>query len=79
MQPSENGNCGDAAQALDRPFERAIFIQSQMRTRLIVVPGMRPHSGTADPTRAELSGATRARREEGNARAGDRRRAHHRV
>jgi hypothetical protein len=31
------GICGDAAKALDRPFERAIFIQSQMRTRLIVL------------------------------------------
>src|SRR6516162_1904372 len=37
VQASQNGNCGDAAKALDRPFEWAIFIQSQMRTRLIVI------------------------------------------
>ena len=39
----------------------------------------RSHSGPADPSRAELSGAAGARREEGNPHAGDRRRPHHRV
>jgi 2,4-dienoyl-CoA reductase-like NADH-dependent reductase (Old Yellow Enzyme family) len=39
----------------------------------------RSHTGPADPARTELSGATRARSEEGNAHTGDRRRAHYRV
>src|SRR6266478_1546130 len=39
----------------------------------------RSHSVPAHPSRPELSGATRARREEGNAHARDRRRAHYPV
>jgi hypothetical protein len=40
LDPGVIGPVDDVAKALDRPFQRAILIQSRMRTRLIVIPGI---------------------------------------